>query len=140
MIGSKHFIYTGAGLGHKPKTDGRRCREAVHDSMPRSVGHHQCTRTGTVKEVVDGEEMWFCKQHSLKAQQERQAKSDAKLKAEMDADDRRANVEHIRRRIVSEVMAIAESDRLTGIPSLPGDLGKLSDDLWHLEKKRNGKG
>ena len=94
----------------------------------------------TVTQEDDDDRQQTLHLHSLKAQQERQAKSDAKLKAEMDADDRRANVEHIRRRIVSEVMAIAESDRLTGIPSLPGDLGKLSDDLWHLEKKRNGKG
>jgi hypothetical protein len=139
-----HHIYTSHLSG--AVQDGR-CRESVHDTG-RSVGYHQCSRKATVFEDVEiqgglGPEtvkMGFCKQHSLQAQQAREDARNEEANRKARAEEMYWKIRRTRESIVKEVMAIAESDRLLGVPSLPGDLGKLADDLWHLEKKRNGKG
>jgi hypothetical protein len=60
-----------------------RCRESVRDpgTWPR---YSQCSRTGSVEEIVDGVSMWFCKTHSLAQQNARAEASAAKYKAERD--------------------------------------------------------
>ena len=58
-----------------------RCREAVPETG-RWPGFNQCVRVGTVCEEVNGEQMWFCAQHSSAKQNEREAKRTAKYKAD----------------------------------------------------------
>ena len=63
--------------------DGKpRCRHAVHETF--GVGFHQCTKAGH-EQTADPDRMWWCKIHGPTGRDAREAKREAKWRAEEDA-------------------------------------------------------
>lgn len=88
MGNNHHHIYSPikwqAEIGHRvyEETNGQpRCREAVHEKH--SVGFYQCQRVGTVQETIDGETLWFCRQHSAAETAKRAREATERHKAKM---------------------------------------------------------
>lgn len=58
------------------------CREAVSEQT--GVGFYQCRRVGVVEEDVEGQKLWFCRQHSLAERERREVQSRERYKAKME--------------------------------------------------------
>lgn len=83
-----HHIYTpdarggtvGLLVGWGKNANKPQCRESIRNAN--GWGFSQCSRVGTVQEKIDGEDMWFCVQHSAEKAEARRAASQAKYDAE----------------------------------------------------------